>query len=121
MLQHGPTEEQQVYLHMCLDIMLEISLGSKIDPDTLIFEDEENPEENYCTQHLEDLFLRKYPLATRRYNYNKGNDYVHIHSHAKEKSRRNRHHRSTTRAAVLTDVHNILHRRRAKEKNAGIR
>ena len=32
MLQHGPIEEQQVNLHICLDIRLETSLGSKIDP-----------------------------------------------------------------------------------------
>ena len=49
---------------MCLDITLETSLGSKIDPGTPICQDEGNTEENYCIQPL-----RKYPLATRRYNY----------------------------------------------------
>ena len=69
MLQHGPIKEQQAYLNMCLDIMLETSLGSKIDPDMPIFQDDENPDDNYCIQHLEDLFLRKYLLDTRCYNY----------------------------------------------------
>ena len=69
MLQHGPIKEQQAYLNMCLDIMLETSFGSKIDPDMPIFQDDENPDDNYCIQHLEDLFLRKYLLDTRCYNY----------------------------------------------------
>ena len=60
---------QRAYLHMCLDITLETAISSKIKPDTRIFKDEGNPEDNYCIQHLEELFLRKYPLATRRYNY----------------------------------------------------
>ena len=46
MLQHGPIEEQQAYLHMCLVITLETSLSSKIEPDTPIFQDEANPEDN---------------------------------------------------------------------------
>ena len=54
---------------MCLDITLETSISSKVETDTLIFQDEADPEANYCIQHLMELFLRKYPLATRRYNY----------------------------------------------------
>ena len=50
---------------MCLDITLEISLGSKIDPETPIFTDSGDTEESYCIQHLEELFLRKYSLALR--------------------------------------------------------
>ena len=64
-----PIEEQQAYLYMCLDITLEISLSSKVETDTPIFQDEADSKANYCIQHLEELFFRKYPLATRRYNY----------------------------------------------------
>ena len=69
MLQHGLIDEQQAYLQMCLDIMLETSLSSKVETDTPIFQNEAEPETNYCIQHLKELFLRKYPLATRRYKY----------------------------------------------------
>ena len=41
----------------------------KIDPDMHIFRNKEDSEEGYCIKHLEHIFLRKYPLATRRYNY----------------------------------------------------
>ena len=67
-MQHGPIEEQQAYLHLCLDIMQETSLGSKINPDTPILQDDKNTDDNYCIQQLEDLLLRKYPLAMRPYN-----------------------------------------------------
>ena len=48
---------------MCLDITLETSLSSKVKTDTPIFPDEADPEANYCILHLEELFLRKYPLS----------------------------------------------------------
>ena len=63
------TEEQQAYLNMSLNIMLETAISSKIYSDTPIFQDEEHSENNFCIRHLEDIFLRKYPLATHRYNY----------------------------------------------------
>ena len=49
LLQNGPMEEQQAYLNMCLDLMLETAMSSKIDPHLPIFQDKNNQEENYLS------------------------------------------------------------------------
>ena len=92
MLHNSPMEEQQLYLNMCLDLTLECAISSKIDPDTPIFQDDDNPYDNYCLQYLKDIFLGKYPLVTRRYECLSamGNDYVYINSHAEEEGRGSR-------------------------------
>ena len=60
--------ERQAYFIKCLDSYLQNHVRSKIDTDTPVFKDPNNPEKLSCIQVLEDYFLLTYPLVARRFD-----------------------------------------------------
>ena len=59
-------EEQQAYLNVCLDVSLETKIRDKVDRTTPIFG---NRGQDSCIQVLEEEFLLKYPVFTRRLEF----------------------------------------------------
>ena len=76
--------DQQAFLYQCLDTDLEIYLRQQVDENMPIFGDDG------CSSHLEDKFLRSYPLFTRRLDYfwfsqGKGQPFAEFYAQLRQK------------------------------------
>ena len=67
-LQACSIPDQQQYLLGCMDLDFATALTQKIDPESPIFEDEDNDRDS-CMELLHDEFMIKHPLVSRRYEF----------------------------------------------------